>query len=126
MTLIALLLGWLSVGGFFGAFVIPLDQLPPTFTFDGVFETAFRVCSFLYGAFALVSCIGLLKRSSWVRMSIWGWMASSIAFFGVIFVAVPPEFILGGYGGAGAFMLFVVGLFVMFDGFIRRRLTNAT
>lgn len=113
------------MGGFVMAFVAPLEDLPLPIQLDGFMVTALKVCAFLYGVFALISSIGLWHRSSWVRKTIWCFMASCAALFLVMVWAIPPEYILGGYTGSAIFGVIVMALFILLDRSVRSHLTHA-
>ncbi len=125
VTLLALILGWLSVGGFVMAFLVTLEELPVPIQLDNLMVTVLKVCAFLYGAFALTSGIGLWQRSSWARKTIWCFMVSCAALFVVMMWVIPPAYILGGYIGSGFFGMIVIALFILLDRFVQRHLNHA-
>ena len=119
ITLLALLLGWLSIAGFLWAFAVPLEEA------FGEYDIVMRVLAFLYGAFALASSVGLFKCKWWARRAAWGWMVCCAATMGAFVAIFPISFFLGGYLGLVAFGVFVALIFYAIDNYVRKHLPVA-
>jgi hypothetical protein len=103
-TIFALILGWLSVGGFGNALVWRSArasfQVPESSPLGRFLEAAsspfFSLLALAYGATALVACIGIWRMRSWMTNAFLAW-GVVVIILGVWMVwAMPSELLLGG------------------------------
>lgn len=114
ITLLCLLLGWLTLAGVGNAYLILADQAAGLPFYLGFFAVAYAITAF-------VACVGLWRMK---RSGLYGLRAWMIVCLGML-VAMIPSFggiALGGVLGIFMFVLFVAVLFWLVHRYVVSRL----
>jgi hypothetical protein len=117
-TLLALLLGWLALGGFGNAFVwrtLPAAFDPPLPTRLAAFvemlqSPVFSFLSFMYGVTAVVAAIGIWWLRPWMRIAFLCWSAFVVAEGVYLATQIPPELVHVPRGVLYAMSLLIVAI----------------
>jgi hypothetical protein len=117
-TLLALLLGWLAVGGFGNAFVwrtLPAAFDEPLPTRLAVFiellqSPVLSVISFMYGVTAVVAAIGIWWLRPWMRIAFLSWSAFVVAQGVYLATQMPLALVQVPRGALYAMSLLVVAI----------------
>ena len=96
-TVLALLLGWLSLAGFLNSFVwwiLPAElpaQASPRFQamFEATRSISWSVLAFLYGGSALATSIALWRMRPWMREAMTCWLLVVLGMFVYLLVNWP-------------------------------------
>ncbi len=119
ITVLALILGWLSIGGFGNAWVILGTDEP-------YLPSVLGVLALVYGVVAMALVIGLWRMQPWSIVALRGWMLvclGTMATFAYTFgVGAVP---LIWWVAVLVFFLFVVALFWWLDRYVQRVITAA-
>jgi hypothetical protein len=133
-TIVALLLGWLAIGGFGNAFMwqvvggsMDVPRNSPAARFLELAQgPMLPVLTLLYGVTALAACIGIWRMRPWMDKAFLAW-GISLAALGIwMTFAIPKELMLGGKPAGLAFVL--VCALLVFGGYRyvhRVKLNNA-
>ncbi len=117
-TTLALILGWLAIGGFGNAVVwrtaresSHVPEASPGWRFlEAMSSPLFTVLALTYGVTALAACVGIWRMRPWMAKAFLIW-AFAVATLGAwMILAIPSELILGGRVAGFAFVIAVVAL----------------
>ena len=113
ITVLCLLLGWLTIGGIANGIAILSGSFP--------MPRGLGLLALAYVLTAGAAVVNLWRMRPYGLIALRAWMAVCLIFF-VMFALVVRDFMLGGYVGGLAFLLVVLWLFRALDGYVCRRL----
>jgi len=118
ITILALLIGWLSIAGFGNALAIFFGDVNKVF---GDLWFVYGLLAVAYGVFAVLACVSLWYMSVQATVALRLWGITCLLMI-IIFSIQFQEFVLGGYIGALGFLIFTSLIFIGVGKYVRSKI----